>query len=631
MLGCRQWTVWAVTASALLCAGPLGAVPHVAVIPLSTEASCAGGAFMARPLPHSVEPVPNLPMPFDSNGAGVAVADLDGDGWLDVVLGGLHGPATVLWNRGGPGGPAFDAVALELVGARAVAIVDVDGDGHQDIVATRLDQRPRWLRGSGGRAFRIVDDERFVARHPIYSMAWDDLDGDTDLDLVGATYDAELERYEAMEAYRNFVKTNVSTARTRQRGVWYYENLGPRDRRSAFEPGEFQFLAWPLAAGAMALAIVLTDVDGDALSDIVVGNDYDVPDNVFLRTPDRVRPHRSWWRPGSPFPATTRNTMAFATGDVDNDGRIELFAADMSPYRAGADIDEAWGPLLQPGGAATPVGDGVQAAANVLQTRQEDGSYLDTAGRSGVAATGWSWSAQFGDLDNDGDLDLYTVNGMVGDPFRNLENGELVEENQALRNLGGGRFVPAPEWGLGATESGRGMALGDLDRDGDLDIVVNNYRAPSLLFENRLCGGAQPAGGPGLVRHGQPVRGRRLVAARHRCRRLPARRGGDQRLPVQQSAPRPLRLPRRRAPEAAHHPLAGRIRRRGECCGRPGSRHAADRHQGHRTARTSSPRVPILADMATTYEEWRRAPLRPLLPAPRNQLRGRPSPTARRE
>ena len=242
---------------------------------------------MARPLPHSVQPMPNLPMPFDSNGAGVAIADLDGDGWLDVLLGGLHGPATVLWNRGGPGGPAFDAAALELVGARAVAIVDVDGDGHQDIVATRPDERPRWLRGSGGRTFRIVDDERFVARYPIYSMAWDDLDGDTDLDLVGATYDAELERYEAMEAYRNFVTTNVSTARTRQRGVWYYENLGPRDRRSAFEPGEFQFLAWPLAAGAMALAIVLTDVDGDALSDIVVGNDYDVPDNVFLRTPDR--------------------------------------------------------------------------------------------------------------------------------------------------------------------------------------------------------------------------------------------------------------------------------------------------------------------------------------------------------
>ena len=483
----------ALVAAVLLSAVGIGAAPRVAVTPLGGERgggpSCTG-VFVSQSLPHSVEPVPNLPMPFDSNGAGVAIADLDSDGWLDVVLGGLHGPATVLWNRGGLGDPAFDAVALELAGARAVAIVDVDGDGHQDIVATRTDERPQWLRGSGGRAFRIVDDEQFIARHPIYSMAWSDLDGDRDLDLVGATYDAELERYEAMEAYRNFVKTNVSSARTRQRGVWYYENLGSRDRRSPFEQGEFQLRAQRLAEGAMALAIVLADVDGDALSDIVVGNDYDIPDNVFLRTPDPMRPHRSWWRPGSPFPVTTRNTMGFATGDVDNDGRIELFAADMSPYRSGADIDEAWGPLLQPGGAATPVGDGVQAAANVLQTRQEDGSYVDTAARSGVAATGWSWSVQFGDLDNDGDLDLYAVNGMIGDPFDKLENAELVEENQALRNVGGGRFVAAPEWGLGATESGRGMALGDLDRDGDLDIVVNNYRAPALLFENRLCGGA---------------------------------------------------------------------------------------------------------------------------------------------
>ena len=178
-------------------AGQLGAAPHVAVSPISREPNCAG-AFVARPLPHAVEPVPNLPMPFDSNGAGAAIADLDDDGWLDVVLGGLHGPATVLWNRGDMEGIAFDAGALELVGARAVSIVDVDGDGQQDIVATRSDERPRWLRGSGGRAFRIVDDAQFVARVPIYSMAWADLDGDQDLDLVGATYDAELERYEAM-------------------------------------------------------------------------------------------------------------------------------------------------------------------------------------------------------------------------------------------------------------------------------------------------------------------------------------------------------------------------------------------------------------------------------------------------
>ena len=97
---------------------------------------------------------------------------------------------------------------------------------------------------------------------------------------------------------------------------------------------------------------------------------------------------------------------------------------------------------------------------------------------------------QFGDLDNDGFLDLYAVNGMVGKVFEHLPDAELVEENQALRNDGNGRFLPAPEWQLGATEGGRGMALADLDVDGDLDVVINNYRAPAAWFENRLCGGA---------------------------------------------------------------------------------------------------------------------------------------------
>ena len=64
-----------------------------------------------------------------------------------------------------------------------------------------------------------------------------------------------------------------------------------------------------------------------------------------------------------------------------------------------------------------------------------------------------------------------------------------MEENQAFRNAQGIRFVPAPEWGLGARESGRGMSMADLDADGDLDIVINNLAAPARLFENRLCGG----------------------------------------------------------------------------------------------------------------------------------------------
>ncbi len=76
------------------------------------------------------------------------------------------------------------------------------------------------------------------------------------------------------------------------------------------------------------------------------------------------------------------------------------------------------------------------------------------------------------------------------DLFDHLPNNELVEENQVFQNRMGQGFSPAPTWGLNATEGGRGMSMGDLDNDGDLDIVVNNLLRPAKLFENQLCGGA---------------------------------------------------------------------------------------------------------------------------------------------
>ena len=275
------------------------------------------------------------------------------------------------------------------------------------------------------------------------------------------------------EVYLNFAE-RTDTRTPLDGGVFYYENTGERLR------------SFPLARQAEALAIALLDLDHDGRRDILIGNDYDTPDYVYLNT-------EFGWRLGQPFAHTTFNTMGYAEGDLDNDGTVELLAADMQPYREGADVDSAWAPIWN--GQRPEQGDEVQIVANVLQVRAADGSYVNRAPERGLAATGWTWSVQFGDLDHDGLLDVYAVNGMIGMVFEHLPAAELVEENQVLRNTGAGGFMPVPEWGLGATEGGRGMAMADLDLDGDLDLVVNNVAAPSILFENQVC--SATGGAPG--------------------------------------------------------------------------------------------------------------------------------------
>jgi hypothetical protein len=161
----------------------------------------------------------------------------------------------------------------------------------------------------------------------------------------------------------------------------------------------------------------------------------------------------------------------------------------MNPYDISVQNLAAWLPVMATLEETNAPGD-PQRTANMLQLRDARGNWRNEAARRGVEATGWSWAGRFGDLDNDGWLDLYVVNGMMEERmFRHLPDHELVEENQVFRNDGKGRFTPIPEWGLNSTLSGRSMVMADLDLDGDLDIVINNLRGPAMLYENQLCSG----------------------------------------------------------------------------------------------------------------------------------------------
>ena len=458
-------------ALALICAPAAAIRIHAPVtvqtIPLAERADCSG-AFISRQLDHITTPT-SLPVGFyDSNGAGLAINDLDDDGWLDIVLANLAGDNHIFWNRGAL---RFERQALpSQTPARAAAIIDVDGDGRLDIVFTQQAAAPLYWRNLGGSAFEaeVMPGVSYIG----YAMNWLDADRDGDLDMITGSYDVENEKLLGQTAPKA--------------GVIYYENQGDGfgARRIADRSNTLAVLARKNRAGEYA---------------VVIGNDFAVPDKYFSF-------RGGAWVETDPLAVMPHSTMSYDAADLDNDGAREVFAVDMKPYATDEETMAQWQPVMDmmmdmPHEAGDP-----QIMENVLYRDDGAGHPVNIARDLKLDGTGWSWSAKFGDLDLDGLLDLYVVNGMISrELFSHLPNNELVEENLAFQNLGAAGFLPQPSWGLNDKASGRGMSMADLDNDGDLDIVVNNLLGPAKIFENQLCGGAsievdlrQPGLGNGL-------------------------------------------------------------------------------------------------------------------------------------
>jgi enediyne biosynthesis protein E4 len=428
---------------------------------LNPSTACAGH-FITHTLPFATGTRLREINTYESNGAGLAVNDLDSDGDLDLVFASIDSASAILWNEGQL---KFTEEPLPDRFTRGVATVDVDGDGALDLVFTHRGlQSLSYWRNQGP----LTTDARFV-QTPLpgvdnyaYTMAWADLTGDGLLDLVTGAYNIELKQ-------QGIAKPETDP----HAGIFFYERRGD------------SFVAQPLAPNAQALSIALIDLNGDRQRDIWVANDFDLQDRIWLR-------QEGAWQPAKPFAQTSYSTMSIDWADIANDGNLAFYTTDMNPYDTSTAVLAAWLPVI----AKLEInqqhewGD-PQVMANTLQIANDNDAWREQGNARGVDATGWSWASKFGDLDQDGYLDLYVVNGMIAQNlFGHLPNGELVEENQALRNQGDGTFQAMPDWQLGSTYSGRGMSMADLDNDGDLDIIVNNLRQSAQLFENQLCEGA---------------------------------------------------------------------------------------------------------------------------------------------
>lgn len=411
-------------------------------------------AFVAHPLAHTTL-APHPVRLFASNGSGVAVGDLDNDGLLDIVLANLAGPTTLALNQGAM---TFRETPLDIPFVRAIAVIDVNGDGLLDIAATHYGASLsiHLNQGTNPATFRAVQTGLPTVR--AYSMLWHDFNHDGRLDVVTGSYDAETPRGGAQSLFDDF-----------RRGVFVHT-----------QQADGSFVTTRLSDEANALALMALDINGDGNDDIVVGNDFDLRDHVWLWHADR------WEHAANPFDATPHSTMSYDVGDLNHDGQLELLAADMNPYQTDVRTLAAWLPVTSNMTQFHPADD-PQLMENAILMRQFDQRWRSVSREVAGDATGWSWSTRWVDFDRDGLLDLYAVNGMIAEElFPFLPNYELVEHNQALR-FDGQRYQTMPAWQLDSTASGRGMTVADLDDDGDLDVVVNNLQSASMIYENRLC------------------------------------------------------------------------------------------------------------------------------------------------
>ena len=443
-----------------------------------------------------------LSYPYFYNGGGVAIGDVNQDNLPDIYFtGNMVGDRLYL----NTGDLTFQDITIKAgitqgnLWTTGVTMADVNNDGWLDIYVCR----------SGNGSFRnnllYINQQngKFKEQAKLYGLNdagysvqahfFDyDLDGDLDMYLVNHS-PRFFSNQEALFSLKN--NPNPSEADR------LYQNMGRGEK------GQIKFEEVSKTVGidhfGFGLSASIGDFNQDGYPDIYVANDFFEPDCLYQNNQDGTFSNVLQEAMGH----TSFSSMGSDVADVNNDGWPDLMVCDMQAadnYRKKANMAS-----MDTERFARMIAEGYyyQYMQNTLQLNSGMGRFSEIAELAGVSETDWSWGPLFFDMDNDGWKDLFVGNGIrrdiqykdiltdLGKKVYDPETTSAMDligkfpvariKNYTFRNEGNLRFSnQSDEWGIDLEGFSTGGAYADLDRDGDLDLVLNNLEDPASIYEN---------------------------------------------------------------------------------------------------------------------------------------------------
>lgn len=445
------------------------------------------------------------------NGGGVAVGDVNQDGLDDLYFSSNVGQNQLFLNQGNF---KFKDITAES-GAEGrtgpwktgVVMVDINGDGLLDIYQCRSgallpEKRKNELfvnqgvNAQGIPQFKEMAEEYGIAsENTSTSAAFFDYDLDGDLDLFLLNHNIKSIQNMDVRLTKNLLKEK------HEAGSQLFENRNGKFTEVSEKAGI------STSSLSYGLGINVSDLNQDGWPDIYIGNDYTMPDYLYINQKngtfkDQIQQMLDY---------TSHFSMGNDIADINNDGLVDIFTLDMLP-----EDNQRQKLLLSPDNFEAfqlnvDRGFYYQYMRNMLHLNAGDGTFQEIGQLAGISNTDWSWSALFTDLDLDGWKDLFITNGYLRDynnqdflkymdNYVQTKGGQLRREdlltmvksmtssnlkNYTFRNRQDLTFENVSDsWGLSQNANSNGAAYADLDNDGDMDLILNNLNAPAMVYEN---------------------------------------------------------------------------------------------------------------------------------------------------